>query len=108
MYTILLSGHAGFLKQATRALVDAGLRTPVEAFGHGLTDKVDGGTDPTVKFLRLEGEDVDVAARAVESLRWVLRAHHPAIPDASPGSLLVPDEDLVRRIVRDELAKAAG
>lgn len=106
MYTIVLSGPGGFVKQATRALADAGLQSPVEAAGHGLTDKPTGGVDPTVKFLSCEGADVDAAARAVESLRWVLRAHYPVVSNAAPGGLFVPDEDLVRRIVREELAKA--
>ena len=74
MYTIVLSGPGGFVKQARRSLVDAGLRVHDEVAGHGLVER-----DPTVAFLSCAGEDVDKAVRAVESLRWTLRAHYPEV-----------------------------
>jgi hypothetical protein len=102
MYIILLSGQGGFTKQVTRALTDAGFVVHDSPADHGLPDKVTGGVDPTTGFVSCEGDDPSTAHESVASLNWTLRAHY------HPPSQPEPPEDVLRRIVREEIARSAA
>lgn len=108
--TAVFSGPGGFRSQAATALEAQGFTAAEDESNHGLPDTVAGDKDPTVGWITIQGEDVDIDAAlgAVSDLNWVLRSHYGAPIVTSP--LLVDadtaHEELIRSLVRDEMAKA--
>ena len=107
---IILSGPGAFESQARRALDEAGLSAHEVTVSHGLPDKTDGSSDPTVGFISLEGDDIDAANAAVSSLGWGLRAHYHAPTLTAPlmAEVDAAHRDLIREIVEEILAGRVG
>lgn len=101
-FTVLLSGPVASRDEARRALRRAGF-TAQEDPPHQLEK------DRGLAFVAVETDDVDGPAAALANLGWSHRSTaapsmvtHPLLEDIAPPTV---DEDLLRRIVREELEK---
>lgn len=87
-FTIIVSGPLARSTQAQAALEKAGLTVTSTENTHGLPALHD--RDERQQTVTATGEDVDVAADAVQPFGWVLRMHHhtPPAPDTGPDPRL--------------------
>lgn len=99
--TVILSGPITTTDQAVKALEAAGLevdRSP----SHQLPDRVDGTVDPTVAFISVMHVDAAAIDAITGPLLWSVRAI-VGVPHLTQEA--VDEDERLRRIVREELAK---
>jgi hypothetical protein len=104
MTTMILSGPGGFESQARKALEQAGLSVHEKTLGHGLPDKNDGSSDPTVGFLSCDGDDIDAPEQAIGNLNWHLRQHYDVVMRSEPDHA-AEQEALLKRLVEAEVER---